>query len=103
MDFGYVRRLYESRWLVLVAAIWMQSWAGIGYVFGSMSPLIKSSLKYNQRQINTLGVAKDIGGYFSEIFPSWAIMIWGALFKFVGYGSLWLMVRHKVPQISFWA
>ncbi|KAH9304988.1 hypothetical protein KI387_009392 [Taxus chinensis] len=110
MDFGYVRRLYKSRWLVLVAAIWMQSWAGIGYVFGSMSPVIKSSLKYNQRQINTLGVAKDIGdafgligGYFSEILPSWAIMIWGALFNFVGYGSLWLLVRHKVPQIPFWA
>lgn len=109
MEFGYLRRLYKSRWLVLVAAIWMQSWAGIGYVFGSLSPVIKSSLKYNQKQINALGVAKDIGdaigligGYFSELLPSWAIILWGALFNIVGYGWLWLLVCHKVPQIPFW-
>uniref|UniRef100_A0A0D6R1A6 Uncharacterized protein n=1 Tax=Araucaria cunninghamii TaxID=56994 RepID=A0A0D6R1A6_ARACU len=110
MDFGYMRTVYRSRWLVLVAAIWMQSWAGIGYVFGSMSPVIKSSLKYNQRQINSLGVAKDIGdaigligGYYSEILPSWALMLWGASQNFIGYGWLWLLVCHKVPPLPFWA
>jgi len=94
---------------VLVAAIWLESWAGIGYVFGSISPIIKSSLGYNQRQINTLGVAKDIGdaigligGSLSNIWPSWAIILLGALQNLVGYGWLWLLVCHKVPQIPFW-
>lgn len=94
---------------MLVAAIWLESWAGIGYVFGSISPIIKSSLGYNQRQINTLGVAKDIGdaigligGSLSKIWPSWGIILLGALQNLIGYGWLWLLVCHKVPQIPFW-
>lgn len=109
MENGCFRRLLNNRWLVLVAAIWLESWAGIGYVFGSISPIIKSSLGYNQRQINTLGVAKDIGdaigligGSLSKIWPSWGIILLGALQNFLGYGWLWLLVCHKVPQIPFW-
>eukprot|EP01018_Ginkgo_biloba_P006438 Gb_28588 [translate_table: standard] len=109
MEFGNLRRLWNNRWLVLVAAIWVQSFAGIGYVFGSISPVIKRSLKYNQKQINALGVAKDIGdavgliaGSLYEIVPTWGIMLLGALENFVGYGWLWLLVCHKVPMLPFW-
>ena len=48
----------NNRWLVFVAAMWIQSCAGIGNLFGSISPVIKSSLNYNQRQLASLGVAK---------------------------------------------
>ncbi|CAD6245874.1 unnamed protein product [Miscanthus lutarioriparius] len=41
--------------------MWMQSCAGVGYLFGSLSPVIKASLGYNQRQVAGLGVAKDLG------------------------------------------
>ncbi|MQL82801.1 hypothetical protein Taro_015272 [Colocasia esculenta] len=44
-----------------VAAMWMQSCAGAGYLFGSLSPIIKSSFSYNQQQVASLGVAKDLG------------------------------------------
>ncbi|OAY76597.1 hypothetical protein ACMD2_22019 [Ananas comosus] len=80
-----MRGLLGSRWLVFVAAMWMQSWAGVGYLFGSLSPAIKSSLGYNQRQIASLGVAKDLGdcvGFFAatlcDLLPLWAALLVGA-------------------------
>ncbi|PPS16494.1 hypothetical protein GOBAR_AA04088 [Gossypium barbadense] len=77
-----VQAFVNNRWLVFVAAIWIQSCAGIGYVFGSLSPVIKRSLNYNQRQLSKLGVAKDLGdsvgflaGSLSEILPLWGALL----------------------------
>ncbi|RYR04925.1 hypothetical protein Ahy_B06g084735 [Arachis hypogaea] len=53
--------LYRSKWLVFVAAMWLQSCGGIGYLFGSISPVIKESLNYNQKQLSMVGMAKDLG------------------------------------------
>ncbi|GFP81578.1 hypothetical protein PHJA_000301100 [Phtheirospermum japonicum] len=76
--------------------MWIQSCAGIRYLFGSISPTIKSSLNYNQRQIARLGVAKDLGdcvgfsaGSLSEILPLWGALLVGAiqiLLGMVGFG-----------------
>lgn len=103
-------RLWASRWLVLVASFWVQACAGIGYAFGSFSPLIKSSLGYNQQKINILGNAKDIGdaiglvsGYLCEILPVWCIYLIGALQNLIGYGWLWLIVTKRVATLPFWA
>ncbi|CAA0824627.1 Major facilitator superfamily protein [Striga hermonthica] len=101
---------FSNRWLVFVAAMWMQSCAGIGYLFGSISPTIKSSLNYNQRQVARLGVAKDLGdsvgflaGGLSEILPLWGAILVGALQNFVGYGWVWLVVTRRVPVLPLWA
>ncbi|RVW45127.1 Protein nuclear fusion defective 4 [Vitis vinifera] len=90
--------------------MWIQSCAGIGYLFGSLSPVMKSSLNYNQRQIAKLGVAKDIGdsigfwiGSLCEILPLWAVLLVGALQNFIGYGWVWLIVTHRVPTLPLWA
>jgi hypothetical protein len=40
--------IWNNRWFVLVAAIWLQACAGIGYMFGAISPVMKTSLGYNQ-------------------------------------------------------
>ncbi|EPS64558.1 hypothetical protein M569_10221, partial [Genlisea aurea] len=100
----------NNRWLVFVAAMWIQSCAGIGYVFGSISPRIKSSLSYNQRQIAKLAVAKDLGdsvgflaGSLSEILPLWGVLLVGALQNFVGYGWVWLVVTKRAPALPLWA
>lgn len=76
----------NNRWLVFVAAMWIQSCSGIGYLFGSISPTIKSSLNNNQRQVARLRVAKDLGdsvgflaGSLSEILPQWAALLVGAI------------------------
>ncbi|XP_014491323.1 protein NUCLEAR FUSION DEFECTIVE 4 isoform X1 [Vigna radiata var. radiata] len=101
---------YKSRWLVFVAAMWLQSWAGIGYLFGSISPVIKSSLGYNQKQLAMLGVAKDLGdavgfvtGLLCELLPIWGALLVGAALNLIGYGWVWLIVTAQVPVLPLWA
>lgn len=100
----------NSRWLVFVAAMWVQSVAGIGYLFGSLSPVIKSSLDYNQKEIARLGVAKDLGdsiGFLAatlcEVLPIWAGLLIGAVQNFIGYGWVWLIVTRRAPVLPLWA
>ncbi|OVA09556.1 Nodulin-like [Macleaya cordata] len=100
----------NNRWLVFVAAMWVQSVAGVGYLFGSISPAIKSSLNYNQRQVARLGVAKDLGdsvgflaGSLCEVLPIWGALMVGAVQNLVGYGWVWLIVTHRVPTLPLWA
>ncbi|CAK9193936.1 unnamed protein product [Sphagnum troendelagicum] len=95
-------------WFVLVAAMWLQACAGIGYMFGAISPVMKTSLGYNQKQINRLGVAKDIGdsvgllaGTLCDVLPPWALILLGAVQNFVGYGWLWLTVTRRVAPLHF--
>nr|XP_010927760.1 protein NUCLEAR FUSION DEFECTIVE 4 [Elaeis guineensis] len=106
---GKLRSFLNNRWLVFVAAMWMQSCAGIGYLFGSISPVIKSSLGYNQRQLASLGVAKDLGdsvgflaGTLCEVLPLWAALLIGALQNLIGYGWVWLVVVGRVPVLPLW-
>ena len=101
---------FNNRWLVFVAAMWIQSCAGIGYLFGSISPAIKSSLNYNQKQVARLGVAKDLGdsvgflaGSLCEILPMWAALLVGAAQNFIGYGLVWLVVTGRAPVLPLWA
>ncbi|KAK6920527.1 Nodulin-like, partial [Dillenia turbinata] len=100
---------YNNRWLVFVAAMWIQSCAGVGYMFGSISPVIKSTMGYNQREVAILGVAKDLGdnigfiaGYLCEVLPLWGILLIGALQNFVGYGLVWLIVSGLLPSLPLW-
>ncbi|CAK9223491.1 unnamed protein product [Sphagnum troendelagicum] len=105
---GDGQKIWNNRWFVLVAAMWLQACAGIGYMFGAISPVLKTSLGYNQKQINRLGVAKDIGdsvgllaGFLCDVLPTWALILLGALQNFLGYGWLWLTVTHRVPPLHF--
>lgn len=105
-----VRGFLHNRWLVFVAAMWMQSCAGVGYLFGSLSPGIKASLGYNQRQVAGLGVAKDLGdsvgflaGTLCAVLPLWAALLVGAAQNLVGYGWVWLAVTRRVPVPPLWA
>ncbi|KAI3785872.1 hypothetical protein L1987_44998 [Smallanthus sonchifolius] len=99
----------NNRWLVFVASMWVQSCSGIGYMYGSISPVIKSTMGYNQRQIALLGVAKDIGdaigfiaGSLCEVVPIWVVLFIGVLQNFFGYGLVWLTVNHTLPQLPLW-
>ena len=99
----------HNRWLVFVCAMWVQSCAGIGYLFGSISPVIKSTMGYDQRQVALLGVAKDLGdsigfiaGSLCEVLPIWGLMLIGVVQNFVGYGVVWLVVTKKLPSLPLW-
>jgi len=89
--------------------MWLQSMAGIGYLFGSISPVIKAALGYNQRQVAALGVAKDLGdcvgflaGSLSAVLPSWAMLLIGSAQNFLGYGWLWLIITRQAPALPLW-
>ncbi|GMY15132.1 protein NUCLEAR FUSION DEFECTIVE 4-like isoform X1 [Fagus crenata] len=104
------RALINNRWLVFVSAMWVQAFAGIGYLFGSISPVIKSAMGYNQRQVAFLGVAKDLGdsigflaGSLCEVLPIWVILLIGVVQNFVGYGLVWLVVAGVLPDLPLWA
>lgn len=105
-----LKAFINNRWLVFVAAIWIQACAGIGYMFGSISPVIKSNLNYNQRQVARLGVAKDLGdsvgfltGYICEVLPLWAALLIGALQNLIGYGWVWLIITGRATPLPLWA
>lgn len=104
-----LRAFSRNRWLVLVAAMWVQSMAGIGYLFGAISPVLKARLGYNQRQLAALAVAKNVGGYvgvvagtLSAALPAWAMLLMGAAQNLLGYGWLWLIVTGKAPPLPLW-
>ncbi|VAI74441.1 unnamed protein product [Triticum turgidum subsp. durum] len=82
--------------------MWMQSVAGVGYLFGSLSPAIKSSLGYNQRQVASHSVG-FLAGTLCAVLPLWAALLIGAAQNLVGYGWVWLAVTHRVPVPPLWA
>ncbi|WVZ85333.1 hypothetical protein U9M48_032274 [Paspalum notatum var. saurae] len=103
------RALWMNRWLVFVAALWMQSMAGTTYLFGAISPVLKARLGYNQRQVAALGVAKNVGGCLgllagalSASWPAWALLAIGAAQNLVGYGALWLVADGRAPPLPLW-
>ena len=104
-----LRAFCRNRWLVLVAAMWVQSMAGIGYLFGAISPVLKPSLGYDQRQLAALGVAKNLGGCLGLVAgalsasqPAWVLLVVGAAQNFLGYGWLWLIVTSQAPALPLW-
>ncbi|KAI5060737.1 hypothetical protein GOP47_0025157, partial [Adiantum capillus-veneris] len=99
----------RSRWTVLVAACWMEATSGLSYVFSTYSGVLKSELGCDQRHINRLAVAKDLGdhiglaaGFLCRILPNWAVLLIGSFLILGGYGFLWLLTNHTVPAPPFW-
>jgi len=102
---GFVRH----RWVVFVCAMWDMSFAGTSYMFGSISPVIKSSMGFNQKQVAFMSVAKDLGdnvgllaGRFSQLYPISALILVGVLHNVLGYGLVWLVVTHRLPALPLW-
>eukprot|EP00250_Pteridium_aquilinum_P031241 c43291_g1_i1 orf=445-2472(+) len=105
-----MKRMWQSRWLVLAVSLWLQACAGVGYAFGSYSPLVKSKLGYSQQQITILGIAKDLGasigiiaGSLNDIIPTWCLVAIGALHNLIGYGWVWLIVTDRASVLPIWA
>ncbi|PON95769.1 Major facilitator [Trema orientale] len=104
-----IKAFFNNRWLVFVCAMWIQSCSGVGYLFGSFSPVIKSIMGYNQRQLAVLGVFKNFGncvgfvaGSLSQVLPTWGLLLIGAVHNLIGYGSLWLIVTQRLHTMPLW-
>ncbi|KAL6638723.1 hypothetical protein ACP70R_023582 [Stipagrostis hirtigluma subsp. patula] len=96
-------------WVGLAAAVWVQMAAGNAYTFPLYSPALKSVLGYDQRQLAMLGVANDIGENFGIVagvlcnsLPPWLVLLVGAAFCFIGFGTLWLAVSGAVLGMPYW-
>ncbi|KHN23980.1 protein NUCLEAR FUSION DEFECTIVE 4-like [Glycine soja] len=106
---GWVKGFVGHRWVVFVCAMWDMSFAGTSYMFGSISPVIKSSMGFNQKQVAFLSVAKDLGdnvgllaGKISQASPVWGLILVGVVQNVVGYGLVWLVVTHQFPALPLW-
>ncbi|CAO2187645.1 unnamed protein product [Urochloa humidicola] len=96
-------------WVGLAAAVWVQMAAGNAYTFPLYSPALKSVLGYDQRQVAMLGVANDVGENFGVVagvlcnsLPPWLVLLVGAAFCFLGFGTLWLAVSGTVLGMPYW-
>ncbi|KAL6659176.1 hypothetical protein ACP70R_003216 [Stipagrostis hirtigluma subsp. patula] len=83
--------------------------AGNAYTFPLYSPALKAVLGYDQRQLAMLGVANDIGENFGVVagvlcnsLPPWLVLLVGAAFCFIGFGTLWLAVSGTVLGMPYW-
>ncbi|GAQ87521.1 hypothetical protein KFL_003580140 [Klebsormidium nitens] len=98
-----------SKWGLLVACMWIQSCGGNSYNFAIYSAAIKDKLRYDQTRLDTLAVAKDVGGnvgilsgVLCDVLPAWALLLIGATQNLAGYLGLWLAVTAKIPEPPLW-
>ncbi|KAM1706009.1 hypothetical protein ACFXTH_027983 [Malus domestica] len=90
----------SGKWMILVAATWIQAFTGTNFDFASYSSELKSVLGISQVQLNYLSVASDMGkalGWCSGVslmyFPLWIVMFMAAFMGLVGYGLQWFVIR----------
>lgn len=103
------RNLCRNRWIVLAASSWMEASSGTSYMFGMYSQNFKTTLGYNQKMVDGVGMAKDIGGnvgitsgFVGDYCPCWVVLLIGAIQNAFGYGMLWLALTGRIPNPTFW-
>eukprot|EP00850_Spirogloea_muscicola_P007158 SM000035S13138 [mRNA] locus=s35:786407:788958:+ [translate_table: standard] len=103
------RPLWRSRWLGLVLGLWLQACGGCSYNFGLYSGSIKAALGYDQRALDALATAKDVGGnvgivsgFLYDAWPPWAVLLVGAAQTSFGYAMLWLAVTRRIAPPRPW-
>eukprot|EP00250_Pteridium_aquilinum_P009357 c18617_g1_i1 orf=362-2227(+) len=98
-----------SKWTGLVAAIWVQAFAGNGAAYANYSSTLKSVLGLTQVQLNYLALSKDLGenvgimaGLVCNKVPPWVILLVAAIEGFLGFGSLWLVASKTISARPLW-
>ncbi|MCO5570813.1 hypothetical protein L7F22_024541 [Adiantum nelumboides] len=98
-----------SKWAGLVAAIWVQSFAGNSAAYANYSSKLKSVLTLTQVQLNYLALCKDLGenvgilaGFVCNKVPPWVILSVAALEGLLGFGSLWLVASGTISPRPLW-
>ncbi|OWM68319.1 hypothetical protein CDL15_Pgr004801 [Punica granatum] len=93
-----------SRWLSLVAAIWLQSISGTNTNFPAYSSHLKQVMSISQVQLSNLAFANDAGklfGWLSGIaalyLPLWVVLLMGAFLGLLSYGLQYLFLSGQIP------
>jgi len=92
-----------------VASIWIECCAGASYSFSIYSGTIKTRFGYDQEQLDTISVFKDVGecvgiiaGLLYDRFPPWVGLLLGCLQNVIGYILIWLFVTERLPTPAVW-
>ncbi|CAM6095993.1 unnamed protein product [Calypogeia fissa] len=107
--YRFAVKLAKSRWLVIVAAIWIQCSGGVNYSFGIYSQTVKDTFNYDQTHLDTLATWKDLGaniGVVSGLVFDWfsprGVLAIGTLQSGLAYLAMWLSVTGRIAAPEFW-
>ncbi|KAK8955275.1 hypothetical protein KSP40_PGU014590 [Platanthera guangdongensis] len=103
------RQVIRGRWFMVYACLLIMSAAGGTYIFGIYSPVLKSSLNYNQKTLNTLSFFKDLGanvgiisGLINEVSPPFVVLLVGAAMNLFGYLMIYLSITGHIARPPVW-
>ncbi|CAI5517040.1 unnamed protein product [Closterium sp. Naga37s-1] len=104
-----INSLCHNRWLGLICGLWLLACAGSSATFAIYSPALKAVGGYNQRQVDGLAVAKDMGesvgllpGLLCDALPVWALVLVGSLHYLVGFSGLFAVATQRIMPLPFW-
>ncbi|EER93275.1 uncharacterized protein LOC8081237 [Sorghum bicolor] len=105
----FVRQVVLGRWFMVFACLLILSASGATYIFSIYSKVLKSSLGYDQRTLNTLSFFKDLGanvgvisGLINEVTPPWVVLAMGAAMNLVGYLMIYLAIDGRTARPPVW-
>jgi hypothetical protein len=105
----FVRQVVLGRWFMVFACLLILSASGATYIFGIYSKVLKLSLGYDQRTLNTLSFFKDLGanvgvlsGLINEVTPPWVVLAMGAAMNLVGYLMIYLAIDGRTARPPVW-
>jgi hypothetical protein len=105
----FVRQVVLGRWFMVFACLLILSASGATYIFGIYSKVLKLSLGYDQRTLNTLSFFKDLGanvgvlsGLINEVTPPWVVLSMGAAMNLVGYLMIYLAIDGRTARPPVW-
>ncbi|KAK8936018.1 hypothetical protein KSP39_PZI013542 [Platanthera zijinensis] len=103
------RQVIKGRWFMVYACFLILSASGGTYIFGIYSPVLKSSLNYNQKTLNTLSFFKDLGGnvgilsgLINEVSPPFVVLLVGAAMNLFGYLMIYLSITGHIARPPVW-
>ncbi|KAI5057537.1 hypothetical protein GOP47_0027552 [Adiantum capillus-veneris] len=103
------RVLFWRKWVGFVSAIWLMVFSA-SYSFSNYSEELKEVLGINQKSLNRLGIARDLGdacggiiaGYLSNYLPPWVLLCFSGLASVIGFGIQWLVVSQTTDPFPYW-
>ncbi|CAD6207087.1 unnamed protein product [Miscanthus lutarioriparius] len=94
---------------MVFACLLILSASGATYIFSIYSKVLKSSLGYDQRTLNTLSFFKDLGanvgvlsGLINEVTPPWVVLAMGAAMNLAGYLMIYLAIDGRTARPPVW-
>ncbi|KAL6851895.1 hypothetical protein ACP4OV_020080 [Aristida adscensionis] len=104
-----VARVLRSRWFMMFASMVVMASSGSMYIFALYSKELRSTLGYNQQQLNMLSFFKDLGsnvgvvsGLLHQVMPTWAMLLVGAGMNLVGYLMIYLALTARMAAPPLW-